>query len=291
MSTTLEFGDDFDADFARFQQFLIEDDTRSIANASEYGGSIINECLHEDVYEDEVREITVCKKCSISITRINHGIDKKTVSHANFRSIKNDEHYRKSFGSVAETFTRLNIIVPDAIIAEISIMFNRVIEKRFHNSNIRAGNRRGLLGACMFYYYCWIKQPIPTQRICTMFGIQKNKMSMGQVGIIGEIPLFRTKVIEVHELFPSIVKSINFEQVHVTVLEFFYKNVKKFIESFINKCSPTSIACGVVFSYVTNMFKREKIAKTITIQEFAQQQNLSEITINKIANEINKNLQ
>jgi transcription initiation factor TFIIIB Brf1 subunit/transcription initiation factor TFIIB len=148
--------------------------------------------------------------------------------------------------------------------------------------------RQGIMFACVYYSYKFYKKKITTVELDEIFKIGRRKMSKGLTYFKVRIP--KDEIVDEEEdyvtaedFIPKILEKWNVKESHVKHVVEIFKTLKD-KSSLLNTSNPQSVASGIVYYYL------KKLGIDITPGKFGKIVELSEITINRITNEVEDNL-
>ncbi len=148
----------------------------------------------------------------------------------------------------------------------------------------RSKLRKGIMFACVFYSHKFIRKYITCEELDKIFDIGRKKMSKG-------LTYFKTRIskeelveldfeyITAEHYIPSILEKFNVKDEHVKYVLELYKSLTD-KSTLINTSNPQSVSSGLVFYFL------KKLNIEISPLTFGKIVGLSEITISRIANEI-----
>lgn len=154
--------------------------------------------------------------------------------------------------------------------------------------NIKRSNfRRGIMFACVFHAFIELDRPQTTEYIQKIFkNISKRNISKGFTYYGIEMPKNKREkyvYITAEHYIPKILNLLKVTDEHISnVLELYNKLKEK--SYLLNTSNPQSIGSGFVYYYLKKINKKNDFE--INPSVFGKIVNLSEITISRIANEI-----
>tara|TARA_Y100000389_G_C17372760_1_gene469929 strand:+ start:265 stop:1149 length:885 start_codon:yes stop_codon:yes gene_type:complete len=161
---------------------------------------------------------------------------------------------------------------------------NQIYNETTNGKIFRGNSRKAIIFACIFHAYKLLGQPQSHEKLIRMFSINKKSGLKGLKHVNLNAPKnsqIHTSYITPKNLISDILDNFsgNIKQKE-EVIEIYNKIKNK--SSKINRSRPQSIAAGLVYYWML------KTKINITIKDFANKVNLSELTINKIIKEISK---
>ena len=146
----------------------------------------------------------------------------------------------------------------------------------------RSNYRKGIMFACIFHSFIHIGKPQTTEYIREIFKITKRNVSKGFTYYGLEMPKEKRDkyvYITAEHYIPKILSELNVKDEHINNVLALYNKIKD--KSYIlNTSNPQSIGSGFVYYYL------KKLNIDVNPSKFGKIVNLSEITISRIANEI-----
>lgn len=149
------------------------------------------------------------------------------------------------------------------------------------NGEIKRSNlRKGIMFACVFNAYIDLDKPQTPDVLQEMFNIDRKNMSKGLTYFHMRNPAKKKSCyISVEHFIPQIMEKFNAKKEHVDTVLKIYDIIKNSSSIFI-RSNPQSVSSSLVFFYL------KKIDPEISISNFSNIVNLSEITIQRIVSEI-----
>ena len=148
----------------------------------------------------------------------------------------------------------------------------------------RSALRKGIIFSCVLFAYKHYKMRITTDELDEIFKIGRKNMSKGLTYFKTNIPKNEIDYdnfdyATAEHFIPKILEKWNVKEEHVNfVLNLYNKLSNK--SHLINTSNPQSVSSGLVYYYL------KKLELDITPSKFGKIVGLSEITINRITNEI-----
>ena len=145
----------------------------------------------------------------------------------------------------------------------------------------RSNLRKGIMFACVFQAFKDLGKHQTPDDLQKLFKISRKTMSKG-------LTYFHTRsnkksgdngYITAEHFIPRVMENFNIKQEHIKSALVLYSQIKDKNRLF-NSSNPQSVSCGLVFYYL------KKINSDITGSKFGKAVGLSEITITRIANQI-----
>ena len=239
-----------------------------------------NECKHENVIIDCHKKI--CEDCGSDLDEIVSfkkewryygNNDSKLMSDPNRCQIR-----KKNIRGIHNDISNMGL--SDRIINIANNLYN-LIAKGIH----RGKSRKGIIFACVFHAYKIDGNPQSCMNLIELFGIERKNGLAGLKYYNLNMPKNNKNINYIHITAENIIVEImnKFEatDIHKQDVIELYKQIKN-KSSYINRARPQSIASGLVRYYI--LIKQ----KQISMQEFKEKVNLSELTIENMVKEIAK---
>ena len=171
------------------------------------------------------------------------------------------------------------------IIDKADYFYQKVTQGDIKRSNLR----KGIEFACVFYDYKALGKPIVAEKLDEMFKVSGDKL--GRRKMSKGITYFKTRIpkeelmkiedeyITAEHFIPDILEKFNVKDEHVKYVLNLYKVLSN-KSALMNTSNPQSVSSSLVYYFL------EKLNIDITPSQFGKLVGLSEITINRITNEI-----
>jgi transcription initiation factor TFIIIB Brf1 subunit/transcription initiation factor TFIIB len=148
----------------------------------------------------------------------------------------------------------------------------------------RSALRKGIIFSCVLFAYKHYKMRITTDELDEIFKIGRKNMSKGLTYFKTNIPKNEIDYdnfdyATAEHFIPKILEKWNVKEEHVNYVLNLYKRLSN-KSHLINTSNPQSVSSGLVYYYL------KKLDLEITPSKFGKLVGLSEITINRITNEI-----
>jgi transcription initiation factor TFIIIB Brf1 subunit/transcription initiation factor TFIIB len=133
--------------------------------------------------------------------------------------------------------------------------------------------------ACVFEAYKDLKKPHTPDTLSELFDIDRKTVSKGITYFTLRSPRKEKNYITAEHFIPKVINEFDLRNEHLAPIIDLYKKVEN-KSSVLSRSNPQSVSCGIVFYY----FK--KINFGISASDFGKKVKLSDITVNRIANEV-----
>ena len=261
---------------------LLDADVSGCSHSSTYiqdGMTVCNDCCQETCEHIETEEIdgmNVCICCGEEFNEISYEKDWRFYGTSDTKSKKDPSrcHKRKDTSKNIYPYVEGKNF-SHSIIANANEKYSQI-----KDDTHRGKNNKAIITACIYAAYIDEKEPKPAVDIGKIFGLNKKNVSKGIETFYLYYPSYRTQYIEPSDLIRRILIKTNIDMCHYPRV----KKLCKYIEnssSAINRSTPQSIACAVVFLYLCMMTElKEELG--LTKSKFTSLVNMSDITISKI---------
>lgn len=240
------------------------------------------ECIHIIEMHKGVSVCTICGEENIQLGHIP-GID--SYYKQSCSGINNDGRlqYRKTNEkSIWKDVESMGF--SDSIIRKANKIYLDTTQDKIYRGN----SRKGIICACIFEAYKTTDTPELLDTLIKKFNIPKKQILSGLKSITFNNKSSKRKVsyITPVNIIKSILKKLSASEKQISQVLNIYNNTKN-KSSQLNRARPNSVAAGIVYYWIKTNNKQ------ISIKQFSELVDLSEITINKIVHEINiiKNLE
>ena len=179
----------------------------------------------------------------------------------------------KSIFKDVETMGFSNKIVSDA-----NDLYTMVTKGHIY----RGKTRKAIIFACIFQAYKTNGNPQPYSQLIDIFSLTK-KAGLGGIKHVGlnapKESMIHTMHITPINLMEDIMNRFEANDTQKEEVKELYKKIKN-KSSILNRSRPQSVAAGLIYYWI------EKTGINITLKDFAEKADLSELTITKISKEI-----
>jgi len=167
---------------------------------------------------------------------------------------------------------------------KIVMIANQIYEQVTHGKIYRGNSRKGIIFACIFHAYKMTGQPQSCEHLIEVFNMDRKVGLKGLKYVNLNAPktaAFRNFHIEMQDLIREIMEKFNASEAQKQeAVELFHKVDRR--SMLFNRSRPQSVACGVARYYIVQK------NKDISMAEFQARVNLSEVTIQRLVNEIRR---
>lgn len=238
-----------------------------------------DECKHSETTIEDGRNI--CTQCGEHLT-LEYDQEQEWRYYGEHDNKHADDpsrcQYRKSpEKGIRKDLEKFNL--PVQIINLADELYFEVTKGEIKRSNLR----KGIMFACVFEAYKELKNPKTPEELQTMFNLDRKNMSKGITYFTLRTPNRQRYYITAEHFIPKILNMLKINDEHIQNVLGLYKEFEKRSSS-VNHSNPQSISSGLVYYYL------KKITADITAAKFGKIVGLSEITISRIANEIEDTL-
>jgi transcription initiation factor TFIIIB Brf1 subunit/transcription initiation factor TFIIB len=256
-------------------EFLLFDQAMSKYNkvTSQKSNSMSNsnECQHTNTIVDG--NIIVCSECYKEIKKnIMH--EREWRYYENKSSDPTRVQVRKSddkniFKDVE------NMDFSEKIISVANDIYIKITDGKIY----RGSSRKKIVLGCVYNAYKIEEKPQQVDDLVKLFGLSRKNGYEGVKIVSSNIPNDTVPVISAIHIIDNIMDEFRAKQEHKDEVHKMYKYIEN-RSSKLNRARPKSVACGLVYFWICLR------KKNINIKEFAKKTKLSELTILKMAKEI-----
>ena len=249
---------------------------KSITNKS----TTDKKCLHKHILKEN--NCILCKDCGTELNR-DLSYDKEWryygASDTRYNSDPNRCHARSSDDRTIYKDVE-NMGFSDRIISKANKLYQECTGKKIYRGN----SRKAIVFACIFHSYKLDGKPQSCENLITIFKIDRKNGLKGLKHInlnAKKGSEVRTTYITPENLIEEIMDKFEATLEQKKDVINLYKKIKN-KSSILERSRPQSVASGLVRYYI--LIKD----KNITMEEFRNKVNLSELTINRIVKEISR---
>lgn len=180
---------------------------------------------------------------------------------------------------------------PEKIVAKANEIYSEVTKKKKKHPDdpdefqiYRGNSRKAIIFACIFSAYKLNGTPETWEDLSAIFGLERKDCSNGIKHISKNAPKkspIRTTYITPDNLVDNIMDKFEATKEQKQEVKEIYKKIENTSYK-LNQSRPKSVASGLVFYWI------QKSGKDITLKEFTEKVELSEITVEKISKEISR---
>lgn len=236
------------------------------------------DCTHDQIIEEN--NITLCTQCGEELNKVD-------VNNKEWRYYgTNDTRHSRDPTRVIQRRNEERSIYKDVENMDFSEKVvnhaNRIYTQVSKGQIFRGNSRKSLVFACIFHAYKMIGQPQTHESLIKVFDLTRKNGLRGLKFVNLYAPKeseLRVTTITIYDIINDIMNKFSAQQHQKNEVHELYDIVKN-KSSKLNRSRPQSVASGLVFYWITSK------NKDITIREFSQKVELSELTITKIINEI-----
>jgi transcription initiation factor TFIIIB Brf1 subunit/transcription initiation factor TFIIB len=240
------------------------------------------ECMHIDLIN--VGNITICVECGEEIIRECH-FDKEWRYYGSSDSRHNTDPNRCNARKIEERGIYKDVELMgfnDKIINTANQLYMEVIQTDELYKIYRGNSRKAIIFACIFHSCNIHSASYKHDDLLAVFKISKKSALKGLKTVNRQSP--KKSPVKTTYTTPNVLLNEIMDIFQATILqknevfELFQKINNK--SSKLNRSRPKSVASGLTFYWI------RKTNKNITLKEFTQKVDLSELTVNKIVKEI-----
>ena len=251
------------------KKFLIE----NVNENSEKG-----ECQHEEVVTE--LSVKVCTKCG-------YEIDKELNYDKEWRYYQSKEKTQGYNTRCQVRKTNVKTIHKDlenlGFNSKIINTANELYQKVTQGKIYRGNSRKSIVFACVFSAFKIHNNPQTCENLIRIFNLKRKLGLKGlkyiHLNIDKQTQVQNIRITPYHIISEMMQKFITSEPKQVEEVHAIYDFIKN-KSSVLNRSRPNSTAAGIIYYYIL------KNKKAITLKQFSNEVELSELTIKKIVKEI-----
>lgn len=254
------------ADFSLFDE-LNNDSSKKIKK---------KECPHKNINDKN----NCCEDCGLELSKTIHfNKEWRYYGHFDNRNINDPTrcHVRKSEDKTIYKDIS-NLSLPDNIIKEANSLYQHVVKDRIYRGN----TRKSIIFACIFYAYKKIGNPQSCDMLTSLFNLDRRDglkglkiVSLNSDSTMIKKSTYITPINIINEIMTQFDASPQDKQ---SVIDL-YEQIKGKSE-ILSRARPQSVAAGLIRYYII------KNDRDISMEDFREKVNLSDLTINRIVREI-----
>ena len=237
-----------------------------------------NNCCHSKINPKN----NCCENCGLEITSNLH-FDKEWRFYGPYdhRNINDPTrcHIRKNDDkNIYKDISSYNL--PDNIIKIANSLYQHVVKDRIY----RGSTRKAIIFACIFYAYKQIDRPQSCDCLTKLFSITKKEglkglkiVNLNTDNSVIEKSTYITPV----NIIKEILIQFDANQDDIDAVVKLYDKIKD-KSTILSRARPQSVASGLIRYYII------KNDREISMEDFKEKVNLSDLTINRIVREITR---
>lgn len=173
------------------------------------------------------------------------------------------------------------LCLPENVVQEANKIYQHVVKDNIYRGN----TRKSIIFACIFYAYKQLKQPHSCDNLIKLFNLEKRSGLRGlKIVSLNSNSNFvnKSNYITPEDIIKEIMNEFSANDNDINNVIQLYNSLKNKKSSILSRSRPQSIASGIIRYYII------KNNKDISMENFREKVNLSELTINKIVKEITR---
>jgi transcription initiation factor TFIIIB Brf1 subunit/transcription initiation factor TFIIB len=235
-------------------------------------------CDHRKINEKN----NCCEDCGIQLTK-DLFYDKEWRYYGPYdnRNVNDPSrcHFRKNEDkNIYKDISSLNL--PDNIVKEANRLYIHVVKDRIYRGN----TRKSIIFACIFYAYKQFENPQSCDTLTKLFNITKKDGLKGlkivTMNTTDKIVKKSTYITPIN-IIKEIMSQFDAHESDIESVIKLYDKVNRKSEV-LSRARPQSVAAGLIRYYII------KQDREISMQDFREKVNLSDLTINRIVKEITR---
>ena len=236
------------------------------------------ECDHENTYEDE-NGLYVCSDCHEELQIMDFDPEWKYYGDSGGSNPERCHRSRGQGRGIRDAFTKHNINVHDAIMAQVETKYGIVVGK----NTVRGKGRQAIIAACLFHVYIEFGQYRTSDYIRNLFDLKKKQMSVGLTKYYEAFPEARTIHIGPQDLLRWILNLTGVSKENYRKIVQIFRYLEN-SSALFQRSSPQSVASAIVYFYLC-LHPEYKSQLGLTKNTFAEKALLSDITVTKLVRE------
>lgn len=252
--------------------YLTTNDNQEIVSLND------NSCKHINTTEDG--STTLCEDCGVEILR-NDIFENNSQYKATDPKRCHPGYGRKIVDKNIFKDVQ-NMGFSEEIITQANNLFRELTKDKI----CRSDSRKSIIFACIYHSYKIQGKPKTCDNLIKVFGIDKKLGIRGLKYISNNTPKessIRLTRITATDIIEEILKGFNISEDQRLEVQALYEKIRN-KSTILNGSRPHSLAASIIWTWI------KLKGKNITLKEYVKRVNLSELTINKITKEIEKNL-
>lgn len=235
-------------------------------------------CKHDNVIDE--KGLMECTDCGHQISRnVSREKDWRYYGSSDSRHTSDPNRVQLRKSSERTIFKDVeNMGFSDKIVIAANTIYFQVTQDKI----FRGASRKAIIFASVFHAYKLSGQPQPHERLIKIFKLTRKVALRGLKYINLYAPkesAIRTTYITPENLVQDIMNKFSATIIQINQVTELYKQIKN-KSSRLNRSRPQSVASGLVYFWICQQ------NKNISLKEFTEKVSLSELTVNKIAKEI-----
>jgi transcription initiation factor TFIIIB Brf1 subunit/transcription initiation factor TFIIB len=256
----------------------------SVLNDTDNEGT--EKCKHENTRKDD-QGMQVCMDCGNEVEILDHSQEWRYFGSNDNRSNKDPSRChaqrKKSKKGIKSIFDSASIEIHPALVEVIQEKYDKVLEIT-DKKVLRGDGRTAIILACTLYVYWSIGESRTACYFWTAFHIKQKEMSNGIRAYLEAFPEDRTINIKTEHLIPWFMKLTGVDKEHYSRIMIITGYLSK-ASIILHRSNPQSVAASIIYFYLC-IYPNYMEELGITKAGFVEDSGLSDITINKIVNDI-----
>lgn len=239
-----------------------------------------NKCSHKNIIEEGYK--ILCEDCGMELNK-NFNFDREWRYYGNDDSKRNSDPNRCQMRKCEDKNIYKDVEgmdFSDKIVAVANDLYKIVTKKNI----FRGDNRKAIVFACIFNAYKILGKPQSCESLQGVFKLDRKNILNGLKHVSLHAPKeinIQCKYITPVEIIEELMEKFNADKSQKAEVIDIYQKVKN-KSPVLNRSKPQSIASGLIYYYINVK------NKDIDIKSFSKKVNLSESTVFKISQEVDK---
>ena len=265
------------SEFELYEKFFSEyknNDINTVENKKQ------DNCDHLDVIDEN--GLVMCTDCGLEISRtIQRDKEWRYYGQSDTKHSSDPNRVQKRKTEERTIFKDVETMdFSDKIVSHANKIYIQVTKGHIFRGN----SRKAIIFACIFHSFKLSGKPQTHDRLITIFGLTRKIGLKGLKHVSLHAPKtsdIRTTYITPINLVDEIMDKFKASPEQKTEVYVLYEKIKN-KSSRLNRSRPQSTAAALVYYWILSK------NKDITLKEFTEKVNLSELTVNKLATEISE---
>lgn len=235
-------------------------------------------CSHQNINQKN----NCCEDCGIQISKeLFYDKEWRYYGPYDNRNVNDPSrcHFRKNEDkNIYKDISSLNL--PDNIVKEANRLYMHVVKDRIYRGN----TRKSIIFACIFYAYKQFENPQSCDTLTKLFNITRREGLKGLKIVnlnTSENIIKKSTYITPVNIIQEIMSQFDAQEEDIQSVISLFKKIEGRSE-ILSRARPQSVAAGLIRYYII------KHDRKITMENFKEKVQLSDLTINRIVREITR---
>lgn len=237
-------------------------------------------CVHSELVTE--KGATICTDCGEEINRkITHNKEWRYYGQGDTRHMSDPNRVQMRKTEERSIFKDVEGLgFSEKVVSKANHIYSEVTDGKIFRGN----SRKSIVFACIYHAFKMYGKPQAHGKLMQIFRLNRRTGLQGMKYVSLNAPKksnIRTTYITPMDLMEDIMKRFSATENHKKEVKNLYEKIKN-KSSRLNRSRPQSVASGLVYYWIC--LKK----KDISLKEFTQKVDLSELTVNRIAKEISE---